>query len=301
MTQFFKFINKKKIKFFFIFIFIGCFATKNDTKPLILNSPFSKIELFSKNNEKIDAYVFKPNSEGIFPAIVALHGCSGLIRKSGQINSRDLDWGKRLSEAGFVVIFPDSLTTRGREEICTDPSSLNMPRTTRPYDVYSALNWLQQQSFVNPKKVALMGWSNGGSSLLWTVDEGSTARPENLAEDFKLAIAFYPGCSRVTQSKNWSPKFQIEILMGEKDDWTNPQFCKKLVQQNENKKIINITMYPEAYHDFDRPNSPLHTKNNLSHVANGKNSATLGTNENARQLAIDKVFSLLKQKLNIID
>ena len=67
----------------------------------------------------IDGYLFKPVGQGPFPALVALHGCSGLFTQSGGFQKRDRDWAKRLQSLGYVVLFPDSLTPRGIEEICT--------------------------------------------------------------------------------------------------------------------------------------------------------------------------------------
>jgi dienelactone hydrolase len=54
----------------------------------------------------LDGYLFRPEGNGPFPAIVALHGCSGLFTKRGKLNARFLDWGRRLAGLGYVVLFP---------------------------------------------------------------------------------------------------------------------------------------------------------------------------------------------------
>jgi dienelactone hydrolase len=261
------------------------------------NPSFQSIALISRNAEEIKGYLFRPQGNGPFPAIIALHGCSGLFLKSGEMNSRDLEWGKRLSENGYVVLFPDSFNSRGYDEICTRPEKGDLPKTIRPYDAFAALKWLQSQTFVKKDKVALMGWSNGGSTLLWAVDRNSNARPVDLRFDFKIAIAFYPGCYHADLVENWANKIPTEILIGALDNWTEPKYCLSLVRRSDQNPPLKIKVYPDAYHDFDRPNSPVHEYGGLSGIPSHRNSATVGTNEVARAQAIAKAMALLKMAL----
>src|SRR5437660_10708178 len=62
--------------------------------------------------------LFKPQGPGPFPGVVALHGCGGLVNRSGRIVRRFQDWGERLAAAGLSVLFPDSFTTRGLSAQC---------------------------------------------------------------------------------------------------------------------------------------------------------------------------------------
>src|SRR4051812_41348638 len=52
--------------------------------------------------------LYRPEGTGPFPAVVALHGCSGLLNSTGKIVTRFADWGDRLAAAGLAVLFPDS-------------------------------------------------------------------------------------------------------------------------------------------------------------------------------------------------
>src|SRR6185312_2933928 len=54
--------------------------------------------------------VSKPDGAGPFPAIVILHDCSGLGPRSSGAPAR---WAKTLVEHGYVVVIPDSFSTRG--------------------------------------------------------------------------------------------------------------------------------------------------------------------------------------------
>jgi poly(3-hydroxybutyrate) depolymerase len=50
--------------------------------------------------------LFRPQGAGPFPSVVALHGCGGLLNRSGKIVRRFADWGDRLSAAGVDLSRP---------------------------------------------------------------------------------------------------------------------------------------------------------------------------------------------------
>ncbi len=170
-----------------------------------------------------------------------------------------------------------------------------MATEIRPRDAYGALRWLQQQSDVQKDKIAIMGWSHGGSTLLSAIRQDPPLSLSEFPTDFKTAIAFYPGCDGAEKNKRWSNRIPLEILMGELDNWTSPEKCKSLVDRvGGSTKII---LYPESYHDFDAPNMRVRVKKNLAYVVRPDHSATIGTNEKARGEAIQRVSEILKTAL----
>ena len=114
-----------------------------------------------------------------------------------------------------------------------------------------------------------MGGSHGGSSTLATIVD----IPENLRPDgarFAAAIALYPGCGRsvggwsVTRSNDrhdvlgysgvFKPLAPLLILIGELDDWTPPEPCRRLAAAaREAGYPVEIVVYPGAHHSFDGP------------------------------------------------
>lgn len=266
---------------------------KNSTHELA----YQKISVPSADGSTLEALLFRPSGPGPFPAIVALHGCAGLYKKDGSVSARDLEWGSRLAGKGYVAIFPDSFTTRGMKEICTNAESLDIPRKVRPLDAYGALNWLATQPYVRADSVGIMGWSNGGSSLLWTIDRHSPLAPRDGFRDFRTAIAFYPGCRAAEKEPTWESRVPLEMLIGELDDWILPDSCRALVDRAGRVPEVNITLYADSYHDFDAPNLPLTVRHHLAFSRGKDRSATIGTNEIARQAAVKKVFEILDSKL----
>src|SRR5712664_2551226 len=57
------------------------------------------------------AELFAPAGAGPFPAVVVLHGCSGVVR-------HDRIWGQQLTAWGYVAIVVDSFRPRGVTTVC---------------------------------------------------------------------------------------------------------------------------------------------------------------------------------------
>jgi dienelactone hydrolase len=123
----------------------------------------------------------------------------------------------------------------------------------RPGDAYGGLAWLQQQPFVAPDKVAVIGWSNGGGAVLFALGKRH-GRP--VGPDFRAAIAFYPGsCSEQRMGRDWTPTVPLMVLIGARDVWTPAAPCQELVDHAVARgAAIAWHAYPDAWHDFDWPN-----------------------------------------------
>lgn len=237
----------------------------------------------------------RPRGPGPFPAVVALHGCSGLSGRSGRLSARDADWAARLAGLGYAVLFPDSFTPRHLREICTRRDMAGMPARERPRDAYGALLWLQSQAFIRKDRIVLMGWSNGGSAVLAAIGGQAPLRPRALEHDFRLAVAFYPGCGAARRSTGWRARIPLTILVGENDDWTPAATCKSLVERSTKQgDAVEIVVYPGAHHGFDTPGQPLRVRSGLARTARRDGTATVGTEPAARADATARVEKLLK-------
>jgi dienelactone hydrolase len=235
------------------------------------------------------AVLFRPAGPGPFPAVVALHGCSGLGDASGPITPRYRDWGDRLAGAGFAVLFPDSFSSRGLRTQCRVRERKVRASRERVDDANAARNWLQSQAWVTADRVSLIGWSNGATSTLWTVRPKTAKDEKENTPDFRSAIAFYPGCNRLDKSA-WSARIPTLILVGALDDWTPAKPCQRMISGARGRSALaTITTYPRAYHDFDRPNYPVRQRSGLAYTADGSGKAHLGTNNAARADAIKRV------------
>src|SRR5437588_11616183 len=60
----------------------------------------------------LHAQLYKPDGDGPFPVVVALHGCGGLAGHSEPVQPRYRDWAEHLVKAGSAVLLPDSYGSR---------------------------------------------------------------------------------------------------------------------------------------------------------------------------------------------
>jgi dienelactone hydrolase len=244
--------------------------------------PGDKIEL--------KAEMFKPAGPGPFPAVVGLHGCGGLANRAGMLDERFRDWGERLSAAGYVAVFPDSFGSRGAGSQCRVREGRIRP-VDRVGDANAARGWLQNQSWVKPDRVSAIGWSHGGSTILYTVRP--SARGKDGGSDFRSAIAFYPGCRRSGETA-WSARVPTLILIGLADEWTPARACQTMVDGARGRSArAEIVTYPNAHHGFDHPNIPMRELAGLTFTANGSGRAHIGTDPAARDDAIRRVTEWL--------
>lgn len=183
----------------------------------------------------LDGILTKPNGKGPFPAVVLLHGCGGL--EDGKPRSEA--WSNRLVAFGYATLQLDSFAPRGIKDDCKIPSSIIL--RARAHDAYDAKSYLSELPYVDRNRIAVLGWSHGGMTVLNIIE--NTYRDD---KPFKAAIAFYPWCSFLTQ-----PNSPLMILIGESDDWTPAYRCSRAMPSMQTEHEIILKIYPGAYHDFD--------------------------------------------------
>lgn len=255
-------------------------------------APAEAIE-FESGTLKIKALLFKPDGAGPFPAVVGMHGCDGPNNPTGNLSSRYRDWAERLSKAGFAVLFPDSLAARGIDNQCRNRASVLQTNVERVADANAARTWLQKQPFIKPDRVSLVGWSNGGISVLWAVRPRAAIKDGT--PDFRSAIAFYPGCNRLDTTA-WSARIPTLILIGANDDWTASRQCERMVANARGRSArVSLVVYPGAYHDFDHPNRQLQLRTGYAFSVDGSGRIHTGTNPQARADALRRVPQWLER------
>jgi len=217
-------------------------------------------------------YVFTPSakSSARMPAVVMMHGRAGAYsslakgRYDGStLSRRHQMWGRLWAEQGYVAILVDGFGPRGHPQgFARGTYRERAPElsevTVRPLDAYGALAYLRTRPDVLADRIALQGWSNGGSAALATMAPDAPGIAEHTpAAGFRAALVFYPGCGLQQRfDSGFAPYAPVRVFMGEADEEVSPPICKRLVERSRAKNgDIAIELYPGASHGFDDPGS----------------------------------------------
>jgi dienelactone hydrolase len=260
----------------------------------------------SSASEPIPIAVMKPDGAGPFPAIVIAHDCSGLGTTSSGAPDR---WARELVSRGYVTLIPDSFTTRRFPGgVCANPSPKrnDVSPARRVSDIYAALAHARTLSYVDGRRVGLMGGSHGGSTTLASMlspDDDTTSLAREKRAGFAAAVALYPSCApggRVWHNSSgvYRPIGPLLILIGEKDDWTPAEPCRRLTEAAQKAgHPVRIKIYPGALHSFDSHNPVRYVAARINANAPGGRGATTGGDPKAWADAIEQVAAFFAEYL----
>jgi len=185
---------------------------------------------------EIPGWLYRPQSEGPFPAIVLAHTCGGVSEHTDM-------WAKRLIGWGYVVLAPDSFGPRGEQNVCARGNVVS--GNMRVADVAGAIDFLAAQPFVQRDRIGLIGHSHGG----WTTVRAVQKNYGLAARGLKAAVAYYPACNAAFDTHVDVP---LLILIGDRDDWTPADSCRKLQAAGfDRPELVEAIYYPKARHSFD--------------------------------------------------
>lgn len=237
----------------------------------------------------LDGKLFSPSNppQTALPAVIMLHGCAGIYNSYGNITEIYREWGDRLTAAGYIALLVDSYNPRHN----LDPNvALNQCKNItgvevseifdRPKDVAAARKYLATLTAqVNAAKIGVLGWSNGGSTVLSSLStirpittNGVIANPDATKKPLKVGVAFYAGCGLAdyrcgTQSNGnpascfgglstskWDSYAPFIFLHGSLDTTVSAANCSTRATKATAIRgggVITLTIYDGAVHSFD--------------------------------------------------
>lgn len=189
----------------------------------------------------LSANILKPKqTKGPIPFVVVLHGCSG-------VNDTTNTWVQRLAKEliprGYGILVLDSFKSRGVSNICSDPSQLGWARR-RADDAYSALDYLIDTGQAIPKKVYVIGGSNGATTTLIIMNQ---VLGDLHSRTFAGGFALQPSCLYMEKVEYYAP---VSIFLAENDKACNPTLC--MAMSDAPRKIpVKTKLFKGAHHAFE--------------------------------------------------
>jgi len=227
------------------------------------------------------------------PAVVLLHGCGGTYGRKGQLSERTIEYARLLNEHGMHALVVDSLTPRGEKEICTQRvGTRRVTQANRRLDALAAVDWLAHRADVDAQRIGLMGWSNGGSTLLAALN-ARHADVAHAAITPAFAVAFYPGCESDLKL-GFETRTRLLMLVGEADDWTPAAPCHALAGVTRGT-APEIEGYAGAYHGFDST-APVRLRSDVPNGVNPGQGVHVGGNAAALAASRERLLRFLAQQ-----
>jgi carboxymethylenebutenolidase len=195
---------------------------------------------YPSGDVQVPALLLLPSGPGPHPAVLFVHGRSGL-------NERVQESARRLARRGFALLAPDYHTGRflPGNPVAHDPATEK--------DVEAGLDYLRTVPGVRADRVAVVGLSRGGyhAALL------GVRRPEVAA-----VVGYYPHLA----SPNAPEPVQVYGYMPEVEQWKVPallmvgeadhqlrreQVVRVAERLRERGVVVELVVYPGAQRAFD--------------------------------------------------
>ena len=177
-----------------------------------------------------------------------------LVPGSGGITNADV-WDRQFETMGVSTFEMDSFAGRGIVSTIVDQSQLG--RLNMILDLYRSLAVLAAHPRVDPKRIAVMGFSPGAQATLYASLKRFHRMWNAGGIDPAAYIALYPPCITTYIDDTDVSDHPIRMFHGISDDYVEIGPCRAyFARLKQAAKDVQMTEYPDTWHAFDYPLVP---------------------------------------------
>ncbi len=237
--------------------FIGWLPAAAAALPRCTPPSSQDVTLVSTDREgakvSVAAHLLRPGGDGPFAAVVLLHGAIGGLAPGY------LCIAEKIAGWGYVVLAIDSNSAPSRNRLQSLGSYLDVEQAG---DAHRGRDFLATLSYVDAKRIALVGWSKGGQAALAAVSGHRTLQNgKSYSVDkrgsFVAAVALYPVCYPRLEGL----EVPLLILIGANDQTVSAHYCQFMSKNVGGAPEIELEIYAHAPHGFDGPLSGWQRRN----------------------------------------
>lgn len=214
------------------------------------SSPFL---LTDAGNVAVDATtgigtLFLPEGEHApqsLPAVVMLHGSGGVLA------ARELTYGRQLAGMGVAALAVDAFDARRDRATGFTERLLNITETMLVADAYAALDYLASRPELDPRRVALIGFSYGAMATMYALNAQVAERLSPQGRRFIGHVAFYGPCiARFAERRTTGAP--LLMLYGDGDEIVDPRRCDEVADDfRAGGSEVKVIAYAGAAHQWD--------------------------------------------------
>ncbi|MFI5096763.1 MAG: dienelactone hydrolase family protein [Candidatus Acidiferrales bacterium] len=258
--------------------------------PAAASSAGTKIDFSSLDTNhpvNVSGTLYLPeNAPGPVPAIVMIHGTTGIDQRGELYRQPLLDAGIGIFEVDF------------KTGIYKGPMDRPKPDTFLPM-AFAALKQLRKLPTIDPNRIGVMGFSLGGNIGLRTAMESNVKQWMGDDKGFVTFVFFYPVCNHFTKEFEKSGSKltggPMIIFYGTEDSYGEGEAVpelKSLLATKYNFQLSTVE-YPGATHGFNRNGPDM----NYVDPAAKKMRGHIKWNPEAANDSVTKVVAFLRENL----
>ena len=179
------------------------------------------------------------------PAVVMLHGAGGVLYP------RELTYGRQFARLGVAALVVDAFAARRDRAVGFVERLIEITETMLVADAYAALRHLAGRKDIDPRRVALVGFSYGGMASIFAAYQQVAERIAPKGLRFAGHVAFYGPC--IARFRDFRTTGAPVLMMaGTEDAIVDRSRCEEIRRDLQSGgSDVRMVFFKGAYHQWD--------------------------------------------------